>query len=131
MIRLSFWAIRLLWRRGLSVPYRRQRSPQEKPRKKCLSSRRGRAYSAEARREEAACSTLNDVLIVVDVQRDFFHSGILASADNESLIAPLNRVVDQADSAEWHIVFARDWHPKSHWSFADWGTHCVRDTPGG
>jgi nicotinamidase/pyrazinamidase len=74
--------------------------------------------------------TARDVLVVVDVQLDFFKGGALAANDSESLIDPLNRLLHQAEESGVAIVFTRDWHPADHWSFDDWGVHCVKDSEG-
>ncbi len=75
-------------------------------------------------------TTAQSVLIVVDVQKDFFEGGALAAADTVSVIAPLNELIRRADSAGVEIVLTRDWHPPDHSSFKDWGVHCVAETDG-
>ena len=75
-------------------------------------------------------SSLRDLLIVVDVQRDFFQNGALAANEAESLIEPLNRVLHRAEESGLAIILTRDWHPENHKSFLDWGSHCVKETQG-
>jgi Isochorismatase family len=76
------------------------------------------------------CTNVTEVLIVVDVQVDFFEGGALAAADTASLLPSLNDLIRRAQNAGMEIVFTRDWHPNDHHSFSDWGPHCVRDTNG-
>lgn len=75
-----------------------------------------------------------DVLIVVDVQKDFCAGGALEVPDADSLIESLNQVVAWAYDVNMLVVFTRDWHPEEHSSFAEfggqWPTHCVQNTPG-
>lgn len=75
-----------------------------------------------------------DVFVVVDIQRDFFRGGVLEVVDAESLIDPLNKVIDAARNLDMQIVFTRDWHPEDHSSFKGsggiWPPHCVQDSKG-
>lgn len=75
-------------------------------------------------------ATGRELLLVVDVQNDFCAGGALAAQDTKSLIEPLNLLIRNTDEAGVQVVFARDWHPHNHYSFEDWGAHCVHDTPG-
>lgn len=92
----------------------------------------------------AAAST--DVLVVVDVQRDFLPGGSLAVPDGDAVIAPINRLIERFP----HVVLTQDWHPPGHASFASshpgrvpfdvidlaygpqvlWPDHCVQGTGG-
>jgi len=56
----------------------------------------------------------DDVLLVVDVQRDFLPGGALAVPDGDSVIAPINRLGTLFD----HVLLTQDWHPADHLSFA-------------
>ncbi len=75
-----------------------------------------------------------DVLIIVDVQRDFCAGGALAVNDGEDVVPLINALVPKFDI----VVFTRDWHPANHCSFAEepqfidgsWPAHCIADTPG-
>jgi len=62
-----------------------------------------------------------DMLIVVDVQKDFFSSGNLPAADAETLLGPLNKAINEARERNFRIVFTRDWHPEDHSSFTTEG----------
>jgi nicotinamidase/pyrazinamidase len=88
----------------------------------------------------------NDVLIVVDVQRDFLPGGALAVPDGNAVIEPINRLARTFR----HVVLTQDWHPEGHASFASshfqrqpfettdlhygpqvlWPDHCVQGTSG-
>lgn len=88
----------------------------------------------------------SDLLLVVDVQRDFCPGGTLAVPEGDAAIEPILRVAPYFR----HIVLTQDWHPPDHSSFAAqhpgrkpyevmtfpygpqllWPVHCVMDTPG-
>ena len=88
----------------------------------------------------------HDVLLVVDVQRDFLPGGALAVPDGDAVIGPVNRL----GALFAHAVVTQDWHPPGHVSFAAshpglapfstvmvpygqqvlWPTHCVQGTGG-
>jgi nicotinamidase/pyrazinamidase len=88
----------------------------------------------------------DDVLLVVDVQRDFLPGGALAVSEGDAVVAPINRLGTLFD----HAVLTQDWHPAGHVSFATshpgrapfetvarsyghqvlWPTHCVQGTQG-
>ncbi len=87
-----------------------------------------------------------DVLVVVDVQRDFCRGGALAVADGDAVVEPVNRLMERFEC----VVLTQDWHPAGHGSFAGmhagrsayetvelsygrqtlWPAHCVQGTPG-
>ncbi|MFE1598505.1 bifunctional nicotinamidase/pyrazinamidase [Methylobacterium sp. ID0610] len=87
-----------------------------------------------------------DVLLVVDVQRDFLPGGALAVPDGDAVIGPVNAL----GRLFAHVVLTQDWHPPGHASFASshpgrqlfetvrlahgeqvlWPDHCVMGTPG-
>jgi nicotinamidase/pyrazinamidase len=87
-----------------------------------------------------------DALLVVDVQVDFLPGGALAVRDGDSVIAPVNALIDAFD----HVILTQDWHPPGHLSFASshpgrapyetttvaygeqvlWPDHCIQGTPG-
>jgi len=73
----------------------------------------------------------NKVLVVVDVQRDFFDpSGSLYVSGSETLPDAIAAVADRYDA----VIFTLDWHPADHCSFASnggiWPSHCVAYTQG-
>ena len=90
--------------------------------------------------------TSHDLLLIIDVQRDFCPGGRLAIAGGDAVVPAINRL---AGSFE-HIVLTQDWHPANHASFASqhpgkqafeqiqlgygqqtlWPDHCVQNTPG-
>ncbi len=90
--------------------------------------------------------SLEDVLLIVDVQYDFMPGGALAVAHGDEVVPVINELAH----AFSHVVLTQDWHPRSHVSFAAnhegrkpfemmtlpygeqvlWPTHCVQDTEG-
>jgi nicotinamidase/pyrazinamidase len=90
--------------------------------------------------------TLQDVLIVIDVQNDFCPGGALAVADGDAVIPVIHSVAPLFE----HIVLTQDWHTPDHNSFASahpgkkpfeqievgygpqtlWPDHCVQGTGG-
>jgi nicotinamidase/pyrazinamidase len=87
-----------------------------------------------------------DVLLVVDVQKDFCPGGRLAVPRGDEVVPIVNRLATKFT----HVVLTQDWHPPGHLSFASshagkqpyqtievaygaqvlWPDHCVQDTPG-
>ncbi|HUA93438.1 MAG TPA: bifunctional nicotinamidase/pyrazinamidase [Terracidiphilus sp.] len=55
-----------------------------------------------------------DVLVVVDVQKDFCPGGALPVPEGDTVIVPIHRVAPHFS----HIVLTQDWHPANHASFA-------------
>jgi nicotinamidase/pyrazinamidase len=83
---------------------------------------------------ETVYTGARDVLMVVDVQRDFCAGGALAVPGGDEVIPVINRLVPRF--GRW--VYTRDWHPDRHVSFApdpefrdgSWPPHAVQGTPG-
>ncbi len=75
-----------------------------------------------------------DSLIVIDVQNDFLPGGMLAIAEGDQVIAPLNRCMAIFQARGLPVFATRDWHPANHCSFRSqggpWPAHCVQGTPG-
>src|SRR5690348_4137732 len=75
-----------------------------------------------------------DVLLLIDVQRDFCPGGALAIPDGDAVVPVLNRWIAAAMRRGIPIFATRDWHPRDHLSFrgrgGPWPAHCVQDTPG-
>lgn len=85
----------------------------------------------------ASCKTstkemeINRLLVVVDVQRDFFDpAGSLYVSGSEALPEKIAAIAPEYDA----VVFTLDWHPGDHCSFKDlggiWPSHCVAYTQG-
>ena len=78
--------------------------------------------------------TRNPALIVVDVQRDFMPGGSLPVPNGDSVIDPLNMLINYFEAKGLPIIFTRDWHPPDHTSFKEmggpWPKHCVQGTEG-
>jgi nicotinamidase/pyrazinamidase len=73
-------------------------------------------------------------LVVVDVQLDFCAGGALPVPYGDTVIAPINRLLQAAKARKRLIVVTRDWHPPDSTHFTTgggaWPPHCVADTPG-
>ena len=87
-----------------------------------------------------------DVLLVVDVQKDFCPGGRLAVPRGDEVVPILNGLAAKFSN----VVLTQDWHPPGHLSFASshpgkqpyqtievaygllvlWPDHCVQGTPG-
>jgi len=86
------------------------------------------------------------VLLLVDLQNDFFPGGPLGVPGAEAVFPLANTIQDHFDL----IIASKDWHPQNHTSFASnhpghavfelidlkglpqvlWPDHCVQNTPG-
>lgn len=73
-------------------------------------------------------------LIVVDVQNDFCPGGALAVREGDRVIPVFNRYLELFEKTGAPIYACRDWHPKNHSSFKEyggpWPSHCVQETNG-
>jgi nicotinamidase/pyrazinamidase len=85
-------------------------------------------------------------LVVIDPQIDFCPGGALAVADGDSIMQPINAMMDAFDM----VVLTQDWHPQGHSSFASshegaapftltempygpqvlWPEHCIQGSEG-
>jgi len=75
-----------------------------------------------------------DLLLVVDVQKDFCPGGALAIAGGDEVVPVLNAWLAAARDNGVPRYLSRDWHPKHHPSFEEsggkWPPHCIQDTDG-
>jgi len=75
-----------------------------------------------------------DVLIIVDVQRDFCPGGALPVPEGDRVVPVLNRYIDIFRRAGAQIYATKDWHPPDHSSFKDcggiWPPHCIQGSEG-
>ncbi len=75
-----------------------------------------------------------DVLLIVDVQNDFFPDGALPVAGSDAILPRVNALIEEAERAGALIVAQRDWHPPNHISFVQqggpWPRHCVQHETG-
>jgi nicotinamidase/pyrazinamidase len=75
-----------------------------------------------------------DVLLVIDVQKDFCPGGALPVEEGDRVVPVLNQWIEVAFSKEIPVVVSRDWHPIQHVSFegqgGQWPPHCIQDTDG-
>ena len=51
--------------------------------------------------------TESDVLVVIDVQKDFCAKGALAVDNADAVVKPINDLMDIFNN----VVFSQDWHP--------------------
>ncbi|MFX0171494.1 MAG: bifunctional nicotinamidase/pyrazinamidase [Candidatus Hodarchaeota archaeon] len=93
--------------------------------------------------------SINDVLIVVDIQNDFLPGGALAVVEGDTIISGVNELGTKFHKDQ-PIILTQDWHPIDHNSFASahigkkpfdpfeapgigpvlWPNHCVQGTYG-
>ena len=87
---------------------------------------------AESTPSERVALQPGDVLLVVDVQRDFLPGGALGVAGGDRVIGPVNRAIECF--AGRPVFLTRDWHPPGHCSFLEqggpWPPHCVAGSRG-
>jgi nicotinamidase/pyrazinamidase len=88
----------------------------------------------------------DDLLLIIDVQKDFCPGGALAVTDGDAVVPVINRLIERFD----HVVLTQDWHPAGHSSFATshpgsapfesiampygeqtlWPDHCIQGSSG-
>ena len=91
-------------------------------------------------------TTDTDLLLAVDLQKDFCPGGALAVPRGDEVLAPINRIGRRFA----HVALTQDWHPRDHHSFASqyagrrpfetitlgygkqtlWPDHCIQGTEG-
>ena len=89
---------------------------------------------------------MSEALLVIDVQNDFCPNGALAVAGGDTIVKPINALMDKFNI----IVLTQDWHPTNHKSFASshenkkpfgivempygeqvlWPDHCIQGSMG-
>ena len=78
--------------------------------------------------------TPKDALIVVDMQKDFMPGGALPVPQADTIIPTINGYIKHFFEAKRPIFFTRDYHPKDHLSFKEfgglWPSHCVAGSEG-
>ena len=79
--------------------------------------------------------TCKTALVVVDVQNDFADpGGSLYVQGAASVVAEVNRLVEEAVNRGWPIFYTQDWHPETTPHFAKdggiWPVHCVGESFG-
>ena len=57
---------------------------------------------------------MTEALLVIDVQNDFCPDGALAVAGGDTIVQPINALMDKFKI----VVLTQDWHPTDHKSFA-------------
>jgi len=75
-----------------------------------------------------------DLLLVIDVQKDFCPGGALPIARGDEVVPVINEWMRAAGNAGVPVYLSRDWHPEHHLSFAEsggpWPVHCLQDSEG-
>ena len=89
---------------------------------------------------------MTEALLVIDVQNDFCPDGALAVAGGDTIVQPINALMDKFNI----VVLTQDWHPTDHKSFASshenknpfdtvkmsygdqvlWPDHCIQGSMG-
>lgn len=73
-------------------------------------------------------------LLLVDVQSDFFPGGDLPAPCADTIIEPVNRLIEMTRRNSLPVFATRDWHPENHCSFKEqggpWPRHCVQGSEG-
>lgn len=75
-----------------------------------------------------------DLLLVIDVQKDFCPGGALPIQQGDEVVPVLNTWLKAAREHQVPVYLSRDWHPRQHPSFeaygGKWPPHCIQDTDG-
>ena len=75
-----------------------------------------------------------DALLVIDVQNDFCPGGALPIEHGDLVVDVMNQWIAAARKKGIPIFYSRDWHPRRHPSFVEyggqWPPHCIQDTEG-
>ena len=91
----------------------------------------------------------NSALLIIDVQNDFCLKGALEVKEANSIITPINQLINFFKKKSLFIIATKDWHPENHKSFAVnsgknigdfgelnglsqvfWPVHCVQNSFG-
>lgn len=95
-------------------------------------------------------SSQSNVLICIDIQKDFCPGGALAVTAGDEIVPLVNDMARDARQAGAPVIFTQDWHPADHKSFASqhdgktpfdmvemfygsqvlWPDHCIQGTKG-
>lgn len=75
---------------------------------------------------------MKKVLLVLDMQNDFFkeEESKLPIPSAETIIDPINNIVQAFYDKGHMVMFLKDWHPTRHSSFRKIGEHCIKNSPG-
>ena len=78
--------------------------------------------------------TTGDLLLIVDVQKDFCPGGALPIAGGDEVVPIVNTWTARAQATGVPVYLSRDWHPQCHLSYQEnggmWPVHCVQDSAG-
>lgn len=67
-----------------------------------------------------------NVLLIVDVQKDFCPGGALPAEQGDQVVPVINGLMDRFDL----VIASKDWHPAQTVHFEKWPRHCVKNTEG-
>jgi nicotinamidase/pyrazinamidase len=67
-----------------------------------------------------------NVLLIVDVQKDFCPGGALPAEGGDRVVPVINDLMDRFD----RVIASKDWHPDQTVHFDKWPRHCVKNTEG-
>lgn len=73
--------------------------------------------NGKKKKQTLTMTTENTVMVVVDVQNDFFKEGSLETTADKNYASLVEKKIDKYQNAGYHILFTQDWHPKGHISF--------------
>lgn len=75
-----------------------------------------------------------DLMMIVDVQKDFCPGGALPIEGGDEIVPVINLWMRAALDDGIPVYVSRDWHPRCHVSFEQsggkWPPHCIQDTDG-
>jgi nicotinamidase/pyrazinamidase len=67
-----------------------------------------------------------NVLLIVDLQKDFLPGGALPAPEGNLIIPVINRLSGMFE----RVIASKDWHPANTVHFERWPPHCIRDSEG-
>ncbi len=75
---------------------------------------------------------MKEVVLVVDMQRDFLEPGgaLYCGDEVRRIIPPMAEFLERKASEGATLIFTQDWHDPDDPEFQIWPPHCVADTPG-
>ncbi|ATZ18450.1 pyrazinamidase/nicotinamidase [Williamsoniiplasma somnilux] len=74
---------------------------------------------------------MKEVLLIVDYQYDFANpKGTLYVQGADQIGSYIEQLIKKFQKENKLIVGSKDWHPIDHYSFAQWGPHCIQNSLG-
>lgn len=72
-----------------------------------------------------------EMLVIVDMQNDFSKRGKIPIKKFNIIAKKINMLINsQKDPNDLKIIVSQDLHPINHFSFSQWGPHCIEHTYG-